>query len=41
MNRPLTHAGVIPGIKVDPGARDLAGRPGEKITDGLRERLEF
>lgn len=35
-------AGIIPGIKVDTGARDLAGFPGEKITeglDGLRERL--
>ena len=34
--------GVIPGIKVDTGAKDLAGRPGEKVTeglDGLRERL--
>ena len=38
----LTNAGIIPGIKVDTGAKDLAGRPGEKITeglDGLRERL--
>jgi len=35
-------AGIIPGIKVDTGAKDLAGHPGEKITeglDGLRERL--
>jgi fructose-bisphosphate aldolase class I len=35
-------AGIIPGIKVDAGAKDLAGHPGEKITeglDGLRERL--
>ncbi len=35
--------GVIPGIKVDTGAKDLAGHPGEKITeglDGLRERLQ-
>jgi fructose-bisphosphate aldolase, class I len=34
--------GMIPGIKVDIGAKDLAGHPGEKITeglDGLRERL--
>ncbi len=34
--------GVIPGIKVDTGAKDLAGRPNEKVTeglDGLRERL--
>jgi fructose-bisphosphate aldolase class I len=38
----LTDAGIIPGIKVDTGAKDLAGCPGEKITeglDGLRERL--
>jgi fructose-bisphosphate aldolase class 1 len=38
----LTNAGIIPGITVDTGAKDLAGRPGEKITeglDGLRERL--
>ncbi len=34
--------GIIPGIKVDTGAKDLAGRPNEKVTeglDGLRERL--
>lgn len=34
--------GMIPGIKVDKGAKPLAGFPGEKITeglDGLRERL--
>ena len=39
----LTSAGVIPGIKVDAGAKDLALRPDEKITeglDGLRERLK-
>ena len=39
----MTDAGVIPGIKVDAGAHDLAGHPGEKITeglDGLRARLE-
>jgi len=38
----LTAAGIIPGIKVDVGAKDLAAHPGEKITeglDGLRERL--
>jgi fructose-bisphosphate aldolase class I len=38
----LTDAGIIPGIKVDTGAKDLAGHPGERITeglDGLRERL--
>jgi fructose-bisphosphate aldolase class I len=40
--RVLTDAGIIPGIKVDAGAKDMAGHPGEKITeglDGLRERL--
>ncbi|MEO6993616.1 MAG: class I fructose-bisphosphate aldolase [Lacunisphaera sp.] len=39
----LGDAGIIPGIKVDIGAKDLAGHPGEKITeglDGLRERLQ-
>ena len=39
----LTDAGIIPGIKVDTGAKDLALHPGEKITeglDGLRARLE-
>jgi fructose-bisphosphate aldolase class I len=39
----LTEAGIVPGIKVDTGAKDLAGRPGEKITeglDGLRDRLK-
>jgi fructose-bisphosphate aldolase, class I len=38
----LTETGIIPGIKVDTGAEDLAAHPGEKITeglDGLRERL--
>ena len=38
----LADAGIIPGIKVDIGAKDLAGHPGEKITeglDGLRDRL--
>lgn len=38
----IENAGSIPGIKVDKGAKDLAGAPGEKITeglDGLRERL--
>jgi fructose-bisphosphate aldolase, class I len=38
----LQDAGVIPGIKVDLGARALAGAEGETITeglDGLRERL--
>jgi len=38
----LADAGVIPGIKVDIGAKDLAGHAGEKVTeglDGLRDRL--
>lgn len=38
----ITDAGVIPGIKVDTGANDMAGHAGEKVTeglDGLRERL--
>ena len=38
----ITDAGIIPGIKVDTGAKDMAGHAGEKITeglDGLRERL--
>jgi fructose-bisphosphate aldolase class I len=39
----LASRGVIPGIKVDTGAHDMAGFPGEKVTeglDGLRARLE-
>ncbi len=39
----LTSQGIIPGIKVDKGAKDMALLPGEKVTeglDGLRERLE-
>lgn len=38
----IIEAGIIPGIKVDTGAKDMAGHPGEKITeglDGLRDRL--
>jgi fructose-bisphosphate aldolase class I len=38
----IIDAGIIPGIKVDAGAKDMAGHPGEKITeglDGLRDRL--
>ena len=38
----LEQQGIIPGIKVDKGAHDLANAPGEKITeglDGLRDRL--
>jgi len=39
----LTDAEIIPGIKVDTGAKDMAGHHGEKITeglDGLRDRLK-
>ena len=39
----ITDAGIIPGIKVDTGAKEMAGFPGEKITeglDGLRARLK-
>lgn len=38
----LAKHGVLPGIKVDTGAKALPGHPGETITeglDGLRERL--
>ncbi|MGH8256412.1 MAG: class I fructose-bisphosphate aldolase [Steroidobacteraceae bacterium] len=38
----LTALGILPGIKVDAGAKPLAAFPGETITeglDGLRERL--
>ena len=38
----LLERGISPGIKVDQGLKDLAGFPGEKITeglDGLSERL--
>lgn len=40
--RALEEAGIVPGIKVDAGAKPLAGHPGELVTeglDGLRERL--
>lgn len=39
----ITEAEIIPGIKVDIGAKDMAGHPGETITeglDGLRDRLQ-
>jgi fructose-bisphosphate aldolase class I len=39
----LERQGIIPGIKVDLGAKPLAGSPDETVTeglDGLRERLE-
>jgi len=38
----IADAGITPGIKVDAGAKAMAGHPGEKITeglDGLRDRL--
>ena len=38
----LDETGILVGIKVDIGAKNLAGHPGEKVTeglDGLRERL--
>src|SRR5438128_12535552 len=38
----LEQQGIIPGIKVDKGAKAMANFPSEKITegiDGLRERL--
>ena len=41
--RLLTDQGIIPGIKVDKGAKPLAGCPGERITeglDGLADRLD-
>jgi fructose-bisphosphate aldolase class I len=37
------RAGLIVGVKVDAGAMALAGRPGERVTeglDGLRDRLQ-
>lgn len=40
--RLLAGRGIVPGIKVDTGAKPLAGFPGEVVTeglDGLRERL--
>src|SRR5579871_5625610 len=39
----IEAAGSIPGIKVDAGAKPLAGSPGEVVTeglDGLRERFQ-
>src|SRR6516162_8525603 len=38
----LAGQGILPGIKVDTGAKPLAGSPGETVTeglDGLRDRL--
>jgi fructose-bisphosphate aldolase class I len=42
ISKVISDTGALPGIKVDTGAKDLAGCPGEKITeglDGLRERF--
>jgi fructose-bisphosphate aldolase class I len=39
----IEASGAVPGIKVDKGAKPLAGQPGETITeglDGLRERFQ-
>jgi fructose-bisphosphate aldolase class I len=39
----LEEQGILPGIKVDTGAKALAGRPRETVTeglDGLRDRLK-
>ena len=39
----LSSKGIVPGIKVDTGAKELAGFENEKITeglDGLRDRLK-
>jgi len=39
----MRKVGIIPGIKVDGGAQDMALHPGEKVTeglDGLRKRLQ-
>ena len=43
LSRPSPTPASYPASKVDTGAKDMAGHPGEKITeglDGLRERLE-
>jgi len=39
----IINEGIVAGIKVDKGAKLMAGHPGEKVTeglDGLRERLQ-
>ncbi len=39
----IEEAGIIPGIKIDTGAKPLANAEGEKVTeglDGLRDRIE-
>jgi len=40
--RVITDAGIIPGIKMDTGAKDMVAHPRKKITeglDGLRDHL--
>src|SRR6516225_9774201 len=42
LSKTLAAQGILPGIKVDTGAKPLAGSPGEAVTeglDGLRDRL--
>jgi fructose-bisphosphate aldolase, class I len=42
LTKVVSKQGVLPGIKVDTGAKPLAGAPGETVTeglDGLRDRL--
>ncbi|MCH1568016.1 MAG: fructose-bisphosphate aldolase class I [Alphaproteobacteria bacterium] len=42
LSQVIADTGALPGIKVDAGAKDLAGHAGEMVTeglDGLRERL--
>ena len=39
----IAAAGLVPGIKVDIGVTEMAGHPGERVTeglDGLRDRLD-
>lgn len=39
----MLEQGILPGIKVDTGAKLLAGSDGEKVTeglDGLRDRVK-
>jgi fructose-bisphosphate aldolase, class I len=43
LSKTLMAQGILPGIKVDTGAKPLAGSPGETITEGLdalRDRLK-
>ena len=35
MGKYLEKIGILPGIKVDAGAQDMALHPGEKVTEGL------